>query len=99
MFPAQTLRNTQISPFAFPQQLQCTSRTVKVFLGNSLEHLLWELDVAVLVVFVRISVPYIPVSRVTRMSRAQPPMPRSRWIGTGKHDIPAGVVDRFAKLF
>jgi hypothetical protein len=52
VLPAQTLCDTQTSPLVFPQQLEGASRAVEVVLGNGLEHLLGELDVAVLVVII-----------------------------------------------
>ena len=56
VLPAQTLCDAQTSPLVFPQQLEGASRAVKVVLGDSLEHLLGELDVAVLVVIVVVPV-------------------------------------------
>lgn len=52
VLPAQTLCDAQASPLVFPQQLEGASRAVKVVLGDGLEHLLGELDVAVLVVII-----------------------------------------------
>jgi len=46
------LRDPQPPPLILPQQLQRPSRPVKVVLGNLLQHLFRELDVAVLVVVV-----------------------------------------------
>lgn len=55
VFPSQTLSNSQSSPLVLPQQLEGASRTVKVFLGYRLEHLLGQLDVSVLEVVVGVS--------------------------------------------
>lgn len=52
VLPAQTLCDAQASPLVFPQQLEGASRAIKVVLGDGLEHLLGELDVAVLVVVI-----------------------------------------------
>jgi len=56
VLPPQTLRDAQPSPLFLIQQLQRAARPVEVLFGYRLEHLLRELDVAVLVMVVAVSV-------------------------------------------
>lgn len=55
VLPAQTLCDAQTSPLVFPQQLESASCAVEVVFGDSLEHLLGQLDVTVFVVVVVVS--------------------------------------------
>lgn len=60
---AAYLCDAERAPLLFPQQLQGASAAVEVFFGYRLEHLLWELHVAILVLLVRI--PGVRVSSCT----------------------------------
>jgi hypothetical protein len=55
MLPAQTLCDAQSSPLILPEQLQRSPGSIKVVFRYCLEHLLWELDVAVFEVVVAVS--------------------------------------------
>ena len=49
------LSDTHLSPLLLPEKLQGPLASVMVLLWNSLEHGLWELDVSVLILVVRVS--------------------------------------------
>ncbi len=51
------LRDSQSSPFILPQQFQCAFGRVEVVARNGLEHSLWELNMSIFVVVVRVSEP------------------------------------------
>ena len=56
------LSDTQSSPLFLPQQFQCTLRRIMVLFWDRLQHILWELDVTVLELVIRVSAYWLILS-------------------------------------
>ena len=54
MLPAQTLCDSQVSPFLFPEQFECALLRIKILSRDCFQHRFRQLDMPVLVVAVRV---------------------------------------------
>jgi len=70
MFPPQTLGDAEPSPLFLPEQLERASRPIKVLLWYLLQHLLWQLHMAVFEVV--IIVPRRVVYRIDELIKLIP---------------------------